>query len=86
MTTKRILLILLAGAVILAPILVSGDFAGTDDQAAEAVGQLSPGYRPWAKAVWEPSEAAEPYIFALQAALGVAFIAYFFHRLRRRAG
>ena len=85
MTVRHALLILLAAAVILAPVYIGGDFTGTDDQAAQAAGQLRPGYQPWAKAFWAPSETVEPYLFALQAAIGVGFIAYCFRRLRRRA-
>ncbi len=86
MTTLRIVfLIIIAAAVVLAPIIVTGDFAGTDDQATAAIGQLKPDYKPWAASLWEPSEAAEPWLFALQAALGVGFFGYFAYRHRRRA-
>lgn len=85
MKTGRVLLyIIVATAVVLAPVVISGDFAGTDDQATAAIGQLRPDYKPWAAALWEPSEAAEPWLFALQAAIGVGFFGYFAYRHRRR--
>ncbi len=85
MKTGRVLLyIIVAAAVVLAPVVISGDFAGTDDQATAAIGQLKPDYKPWAAAPWEPSEEAEPWLFALQAAIGVGFVGYFVYRLRRR--
>jgi cobalt/nickel transport protein len=85
MTKQNLLLLLLAAALALAPLALAGDFAGTDDQAADAIGQINPGYKPWTAALWEPSEAVEPYLFGLQAAIGVAFIAYFIRRHRRPA-
>lgn len=86
MTTKRtILLLILAASVALAPLALTGDFAGTDDQATAAIGQLKPDYKPWAAALWEPSDKAERLLFALQAALGIGFIGYFVYRHRRRA-
>jgi cobalt/nickel transport protein len=81
---RIVLYIILAAAFVLAPVVISGEFAGTDDQATDAIGQLRPDYKPWAAVPWEPSEAAEPWLFALQAALGVGFIAYFAYRHRRR--
>jgi cobalt/nickel transport protein len=75
---------MVAAAFTLAPVAISGDFAGTDDQATAAISELRPDYKPWAALPWEPSEEAEPWLFALQAALGVCFIAYFAYRYRRR--
>jgi cobalt/nickel transport protein len=84
-TKQNLLLLLLAAAIALAPLALAGDFAGTDDQAAEAIGQINPGYKQWIASLWEPPEAIEPYLFAIQGGLGLAFIAYFLRRHRRRA-
>ncbi len=83
-TGRMLLYIIVAAAFALAPVAISGEFAGTDDQATAAIGELRPDYKPWAALPWEPSEEAEPWLFALQAALGVCFIAYFAYRYRRR--
>jgi cobalt/nickel transport protein len=85
LTKQNLLLLLLAAVLALAPLALAGDFAGTDDQAADAIGQINPGYKPWTASFWEPSETVEPYLFALQAGLGLAFIAYFIRRHRRTA-
>ena len=59
--------------------------AGTDDQAGEMIGQLTPGFTPtpfWES--FEPSEALEPILFAVQVALGIALFAWGYYLLRRR--
>lgn len=84
-TRHNLLLLLLAAVIALAPFALAGDFTGTDNQATDAIGQLQPGYTPWFASLWEPPEKAEPYLFGLQAGLGLAFIAYFVRRCRRPA-
>lgn len=59
--------------------------AGTDDQAGEMIGQLTPGFTPtpfWES--FEPSEALEPILFAVQVALGIALFAWGYYLLRRK--
>ncbi|TLM67142.1 MAG: cobalamin biosynthesis protein CbiN [Deltaproteobacteria bacterium] len=59
--------------------------AGTDEQATRLAQRLAPDYRPWAAPLFgTPEGAAESWLFALQAALGLAAIAYCLIRLRRR--
>lgn len=59
--------------------------AGSDEQAARLTQALAPDYRPWAAPLFgAPESAAEPWLFALQAALGLAALAYCLIRLRQR--
>ncbi len=49
---------------------------GSDDQAVSAIQSLRPGYHPIARPLFMPSEAVEPLLFTLQAALGVAALVW----------
>ncbi|NYE62747.1 cobalt/nickel transport protein [Duganella sp. 1224] len=52
-------------------------FAGADDRAQRAIGDIAPGYKPWFAPVFEPaSEEIASLLFALQAAIGAGFIGY----------
>jgi cobalamin biosynthesis protein CbiM/cobalt ECF transporter T component CbiQ len=59
---------------------------GSDDQAVTAIQSLRPNYHPIARPFFIPSQAAEPLLFTLQAAIGVAVLtwAIFWFRARRR--
>ncbi len=53
-------------------------FTGADDKAKDLVGNIAPGYKPWAKPFMEPpSSEVGSLLFALQAALGAGFIGYY---------
>jgi cobalamin biosynthesis protein CbiM/cobalt ECF transporter T component CbiQ len=60
--------------------------AGSDDNAVSAIQNLRPGYRPIAKPMFVPSEAMEPVLFTLQAAIGTAVLiwAILWFRARHR--
>ena len=67
-------------------------FAGSDDQAQQAIGRLAPDYQPWFKPLLEPaSEEIASLLFALQAAIGAGVIGYWLgasvtrHKLRKEA-
>jgi cobalt ECF transporter T component CbiQ len=47
---------------------------GSDDQAVSAIQTLRPNYHPIAKSLFVPSEAVEPFLFTLQAAIGIAIL------------
>ena len=49
---------------------------GSDDQAVTAIQNLRPGYRPIAKPMFTPSEAVEPLLFTLQAAIGITVMVW----------
>jgi cobalamin biosynthesis protein CbiM/cobalt ECF transporter T component CbiQ len=49
---------------------------GSDDQAVTAIQNLRPGYRPIARPTFIPSEAVEPLLFTLQAAIGIAVLVW----------
>lgn len=54
-------------------------FAGADGLAEEEISKIDPDYEPIAEPFWEPpSGEIESLLFALQASIGVGFIAYFF--------
>jgi cobalt transport protein len=86
-------LLLLAAAVLLVglPLVMPGSwtrgtFAGSDDQAEEAVKTLDPAYVPWMKSVWKPpSEEVATMLFTLQAAIGAGVFGYVLGYLRCRA-
>jgi len=53
-------------------------FTGSDDHAKDLIGTIAPDYRPWFKPLMEPpSGEVSSLLFALQAALGAGFIAYY---------
>lgn len=61
-------------------------FAGADGQAEGVIRQLAPDYQPWAEPLLvPPSGEIESLLFALQAALGAAFIGYYVGVKRERA-
>lgn len=63
------------------------EFVGTDNQATDAIGQLAPGYRPWAGGILPPpGSEMEGLLFLLQGSLGTAALFYFLHRSRRAGG
>jgi cobalt/nickel transport system permease protein len=57
---------------------------GTDDRAVTTIQTLRPEYHPIAKPLFIPTEALEPLLFTLQAALGVGVLAWAFVWLRSR--
>ena len=73
-------------ALAVAPLLIHGkdaEFAGSDNQAEQAISALAPDYKPWAAPLWEPpSGEIESLLFALQAAIGAVLLGYFFGRRR----
>lgn len=75
------LLIILVIALAIIPLFLAGEaeFGGADGQAEEVITEIHPDYEPWFSPLWEPpSGEIESLLFALQASLGVGFIAYFF--------
>lgn len=96
-TTHNILII--AGVVLLAivPLVLAGagiitgtgggvpEFGGADGHAEDLIGEIAPGYEPWASPLFEPpSGEVESLLFALQAAIGAGFIGYYLGSRRPR--
>lgn len=86
--------LLLLGVVVLSalPLIVHPTtpsdelFAGADTLGRDAVTQIQPSYRPWARPLWEPpSGEIESLLFALQAGLGAGLLGYFFGYKRGQA-
>lgn len=76
------------GAVVCLALPILGGYvdfgAGTDDQAGDMVAQLSPSYEPTPFfSTFEPSEALEPWLFALQVALGIALFVWAYRAFAR---
>jgi cobalt/nickel transport protein len=81
MAKKNILLLVLVVVLAVVPLLMNkgAEFGGADGQAEEAIGEIHPNYQPWFESFWEPpSGEIESLLFALQAAIGTGFIAFFF--------
>ncbi|MQA22623.1 energy-coupling factor ABC transporter substrate-binding protein [Rugamonas rivuli] len=52
-------------------------FAGADDRAQRAIGDIAPGYQPWFAPVFSPaSPEIASLLFALQAAIGAGVIGF----------
>lgn len=52
-------------------------FGGADARAQQAIGDISPGYEPWFKPVFEPASGEiASLLFALQAAIGAGVIGF----------
>ena len=78
---KNLLLITLVMIISLVPLFLNpdADYEGADGKAEEMIMVINPDYEPWMKSFWEPpSGEIESLLFALQAAIGAGFIAYFF--------
>ena len=61
-------------------------FKGSDDQASAAIQTLAPGYKPWFQSIYKtPGPEIDTLLFALQAAIGAAFIGYYIGYSRGRA-
>lgn len=78
---KSWILILLVIVLAIVPLIMANgaEFGGADGQAEAAITEIQPDYTPWVSPIWEPpSGEIESLLFALQAALGTGFIAYYF--------
>lgn len=84
------ILVLLVVVLAAAPLFLArgAEFNGADAEAESAVTEIRPDYQPWFSPIFEPpSGEIESLIFAVQAAIGVGVLAYFFgyrHGLRQR--
>ncbi|MCT8329553.1 energy-coupling factor ABC transporter substrate-binding protein [Albidovulum sediminis] len=73
-------------ALVIVPLLMGGEFAGADGQAAAAIEEANPGFTPWFTPIWTPpSGEVEGLFFALQAALGALIVGYAIGRRHGRA-
>ena len=59
------------------PLLLPGDFKGSDDKATELITHHNPDYHPWMTPVWTPpSDEIASLLFALQAGIGAGVLGY----------
>lgn len=78
---KNLVLALIVVVLAIAPLLINknAEFNGADGHAKDAITQIDATYKPWFTSVWTPpSGEVESLLFALQAAIGVGFICYYF--------
>lgn len=81
LTKKNLLLMAMVAILVILPLILNSgaEFGGADGAAEEMITTLHPDYEPWFQSIWEPpSGEIESLLFALQAAIGAGFIAYFF--------
>jgi cobalt/nickel transport protein len=73
-----LLVVAVIALAVLPLIFVRGaEFAGSDDKAEKAIGEVKPGYEPWFKPLFEPPGGeVESLLFSSQAALGAGVIGY----------
>jgi cobalt/nickel transport protein len=78
--TKIVLVIILLLIVIFPlNLLKSAEFGGADGEAEDMITEINPDYEPWFESIIEPASGEiESLLFASQAALGAAVIAYYF--------
>jgi cobalt/nickel transport protein len=78
-TVLNIILIILAISLVPIAFYLNPDseFQGADGQAEEIINKVNPDYVPWISSLWKPPGAeTESLLFALQAAIGAAVVAY----------
>lgn len=76
---KNLILLLIAVAIVLVPLIFVGDseFAGADGEAEVLIGEINPDYVPWAEPLWEPpSGEIESLLFSVQVAIGAGASGY----------
>ncbi len=81
MKNSNWILILLVITLAVVPLFLANgaEFGGADGEAEAAITEIQPDYVPWFQPIMEPpSGEIESLLFALQAALGASFIAYYF--------
>ena len=85
MKRTNVILLIVIAVLVLAPLLLpvadhrDAPFGGADGQAAAAIVETYPGYRPWFESFWEPpSGEIANLLFSLQAALGAGLLGYYF--------
>lgn len=85
---KNLILGLLVVAIAVIPLLFVKDaeFAGSDDQAEEAITEIDKDYKPWFSPIWEPpSGEIESLLFSMQAAIGAGVVCYYFGYLKGKS-
>lgn len=74
---RMVWMLLGVALLVLIPLLMGGEFAGADGQAAAHIEASTPGFTPWAMPFWKPpSGEVEGMLFTLQAVLGALVIGY----------
>ena len=84
--SRPVWMLLAVAALVVIPLLIGGEFAGADGQAAAAIEAANPDFAPWFTPLWQPpSGEGEGLFFALQAALGALVVGYVIGRRHGRA-
>ncbi len=77
-----LLLVLGVVALVVVPLLMGGEFTGTDAAVTEEL--EARGHTPWFESVFSPSGEVESGLFAVQAALGAGVLGYVLGTYRAR--
>ena len=67
----------IAICILIIPMLMYAgqELQGTDDSGGNAIQNIVPDYQPWINSLFSPSPEIEPWLFAMQAAIGISIIA-----------
>jgi cobalt/nickel transport protein len=57
---------------------------GTDNQGVELIQRIDPNYQPWFSSFFTPDGGLQLVLFAVQALIGLAILAYFIRYLRKK--
>lgn len=82
-----LILVLICAVILIFPLMTIRDseFGGADGAAEELIGEVDPGYTPWAESIIElPGGETESLLFCLQTALGAIVIGFGFGYLVAR--
>ena len=82
-----LILVLICAVILIFPLMTIRDseFGGADGAAEELIGEVDPGYPPWAESIIElPGGETESLLFCLQTALGAIVIGFGFGYLVAR--
>lgn len=90
MLKQNLFILAIVGALAVVPLFIhrggGAAFNGADNNAAELITEINPGYQPWFTPVWEPpSGEVASLLFSLQAALGAGLIGFYFGRRSARS-
>ncbi len=81
-----LLILAIVIAVVPLALIKDSEFEGSDGQAEDMIGDLSPDYEPWANNIMEPPGGeTESLLFSLQAALGSGILFFGFGYLVGRS-
>lgn len=77
MSKRSVWMLVAVALLVVIPLLMGGEFGGSDGQAADLIAAENPEFQPWFEPVWAPpSGEIESLFFTLQAVLGALVVGY----------